>query len=86
MLGMSETGILVHHESYECKCRLNERLCNSKQTQNHDKSWCECKICDDWNSCNDDYMWNPSTCDCECNKACRIDEIQKFKIVLVKNI
>ena len=22
----------------------------------------------------DDYMWNPSTCDCECNKACKIDE------------
>ena len=21
-------------------------------------------------------MWNPSTCDCECNKACQIDECQ----------
>ena len=19
-------------------------------------------------------MWNPSTCDCECNKTCKIDE------------
>ena len=25
-------------------------------------------------SCKDDYAWNLSTCDCECNKACKIDE------------
>ena len=24
-------------------------------------------------------MWNPSTCDCECNKACKIDEYSDFK-------
>ena len=24
----------VHHESCECKCRLNERVCNSKQKLN----------------------------------------------------
>ena len=21
-----------------------------------------------------DYMWNPSACNCECNKACKIDK------------
>ena len=24
-------------------------------------------------------MWNPSTCDCECNKACKIDEYLDIK-------
>ena len=23
---------------------------------------------DDCGSCKDDYMWNPSICDCECNE------------------
>ena len=27
------------------------------------------KELDDWSSCKDDYIWNPSTCECECNKA-----------------
>ena len=25
-------------------------------------------------SCKDDYIWNPRTCDCESNKACKIYE------------
>ena len=24
-------------------------------------------------------MWNPSNCDCECNKACKIDEYLDIK-------
>ena len=28
---------------------------------------------DDWGSCKND-MWNPSICDCERNKSCKIDE------------
>ena len=24
-------------------------------------------------------MWNPSTCNCECNKACKIDEYIDIK-------
>ena len=34
---------------------------------------------DDWGYCKNDYMWNPSTCYCECNKACKIDEHLDFK-------
>ena len=41
---------------------------------NHDECRCECKEFNDWSSCRNDYIWNPTTCDCECNKACKIDE------------
>ena len=29
---------------------------------------------DDWSSYEKDYMWNPGTCDCESNKASKLDE------------
>ena len=58
----------------QIKCRLNESACNSKQKWNHDESLWECKELDDQVSCKNDYMLNPSTCGCECNKACKIDE------------
>ena len=51
MLGVNETKFLIQHESFECKCRLNESACNSKQKWNHDKCWCDCKELDDWSYC-----------------------------------
>ena len=59
---------IVLHELCECKCVLNESVCNSKQKKNHDEYWCGWKELDDWLFCKNDYTWNPSTCDCECNK------------------
>ena len=59
--GINEARFLVQHASCECKCGLNEKLCNSKQKWNYDKYWCECKDSDDWSSCKKEYMWN-STC------------------------
>ena len=29
--------------------------------------------------CEKGYKWNPSTCDCEWNKACKIDEYLDIK-------
>ena len=31
-------------------------------------------------------MWNPCTCDCKCNKACKTDEYLDVKIVRAENI
>ena len=36
MSRVNETSFLFQHESCECKCRLNESVCNSKQNSNHD--------------------------------------------------
>ena len=65
----NETRFLVHHESCECKCRLNENVCNSKQKWNDDKCRCECNKVDDWGFCKKDCIWNTSAHDCDYNKA-----------------
>ena len=67
--GVNKVRFLVKHESRECKYGLNENVCNSKRKWNHNECRYECKELDDWDSCKDDYIWNPSTSDCECNKA-----------------
>ena len=77
--GLTEARFLVQHESCECKCRLSESVSNSKQTWDHNECKFECTELEDWGSCKNDYMWNPSTCDCECNKACKIYEYLDIK-------
>ena len=37
------------------------------------------KKIDDWYSCRNDFIWNPSTCDCACNNTCKIDEYLDIK-------
>ena len=69
----------MKHQSCERKCGLNKTVCNSKQKWDHNEYWCECKELDDWGSCKNDYMWNPSMCDCEYNKACKSDEYLDIK-------
>ena len=39
----------------------------------------ECKRLYDLGSCKNDYIWNPNTCDCECNKECKTDEYLDIK-------
>ena len=53
--------------------------CYSKQKKKHDECRCECKELDNLDFCNYDYILNPSTCDCECNKACNFDEYLDIK-------
>ena len=47
---------------------------------------CESKKLDDWGSCEKGYMWNLSTCDCNCNKACRIHEYLDINIFSCKKL
>ena len=90
---VNETRFLVQYKLCRCKSELSESGCNSNQKWNHDESprEChdesprECKVLDDQGSCKDDYMWNSSTRDCKCNKACKIDKYLKLKIDCAKN-
>ena len=63
----------------ECKCRLNKNVCNSKQKCDPGECRCKCKKLDDWCSYENDYMGNPSTQDCERNRACKVDEYLDIK-------
>ena len=47
MSGINEARFLVYHKSCECKCGLNESVCNSNQKWNHAECRCECKELDD---------------------------------------
>ena len=33
-----------------------------------------CKELIDKGACDKGYVWNPSNCECECDKSCNIDE------------
>ena len=56
------------------------------QKLNLDECWFECNEVDDYSSCKDDYMWNPSTCDCECNKTYKFDEYVDIRNCSCKNV
>ena len=71
MYKVHETRFLVQHKLCECQCGLKESVYNSKQKENYAEFRCECKELDHWDSC-ECKMWNPSTCNCEHNKACKL--------------
>ena len=58
---------------------MNESVCSSKQKWNQDECRCECKDLADWGCCKIDYIWIPSMCDCECNKACKVNQYLDIK-------
>ena len=43
MSRVKETRFVVQHKSLECKCRLNENVCDLKQKWYHCKCRYECK-------------------------------------------
>ena len=51
---------------------MNENECNSKQKWNLNECRHECKELDDWGSCESDYIWNPITCNFECNDHAKL--------------
>ena len=62
---MNESKTLTKHISWECKCRFDEKKCNSDQWSNSNKYWCQCKK---RHVCEKDYVWNPAACNCENRK------------------
>ena len=79
MSAVNETRALVQHELFKYKCGFNKSICNSKKKWSHDECWCEFKELDGWGFGKDDYMWNPGTCECGCNKACKLNKYLAIK-------
>ena len=46
---------------------------------NDDKCRCEYKELIDKGTCDKGFIWNPSNCECECDKSCNIGEYLDYK-------
>ena len=64
--GINESKTLKKHISCECKCRFDERKCNSYQWWNNNKCIRDCKK---RHVCEKDYVCSPATCCCENGKC-----------------
>ena len=74
----NKTRHIKWHETCKCKCRLDASACNNKQHWNDDKCRWECKeliikVCDKGS------IWNPSNCECECDKSCDVGEYLDYE-------
>ena len=86
LMRLNETRNVLWHESCKCFCKLNSSVCNDKQIWNDDT----CKY-----DCNEDfvgiisfakgYTWNPSTCECQCDKWCKLGQYLHHKNFVCKN-
>ena len=76
---INETRHIIWHETCKCTCRLTGSVCNNRQRCNEDKCRCECKELIDKGVNDKEFIWNPSTCKCECYKSCGIGEYLDYK-------
>ena len=56
-------------------CRFDPSVWNDKQYWNSDKYRCEYKELIDKGKCDDGFIWNPTICECECDK---LGEVGKY--------
>ena len=70
----NETRHIKWRETCKCICGLDGIICDSKQGWNKDKCRCEVKELIDKGVCDKGFIFNPSNCECECDKSCGIGE------------
>ena len=75
----NEARHIKWHETWQCKCKLDESVCNNKQRWNKDKRRCECKELIDKGRCDKGFIWNPCNCECECDKSCDVGEYLDYE-------
>ena len=73
----NETRHIKWHETY--KCRLDASFCNNKQCWNEDKCKCEFKELIEKDVSDKGFIWNPSNCECECDKSCNVGEYLDYE-------
>ena len=80
MQRINETRHIIWHETCKCVCKLASSARNNRQRFHKDKCRRECK--EDLNNnetCDKGFIWNPSNCECECDKSCGIGEYLDYK-------
>ena len=74
-----ETRHTKWHKTCKCKCRLDASVCNSEELYNENKFWCDYKELIDKGVYNKGYAWNPSNCECECDKSWAIGKYLDYE-------
>ena len=75
----NETRHIKWHETCKRICRLDSIVYNNKQRWYNDKCRCKRKELVDKGVCDKGYAWNPSNCECECDKSCDIGEYLDYE-------
>ena len=75
----NETRYIKWHETCKCECKFGENVCNNKQRWNNNKYRCEYKELIDKEVCDEGFIWNPSNCECECDKVCDVGEYLDYE-------
>ena len=75
----NETKHIKWHETCKCICRLDAIVCNNKQRWNKNKWRWEGKELINKCICDKECAWNPSNCECECDKSCNTSEYLDYK-------
>ena len=75
----NKTRHIKWHETCKCKCRLDASVCNNKKRWNDDKCRFRTKELIDKGVWNKGSIWDPSNCECECDKLCDVDEYLNYK-------
>ena len=58
---------------------VDQIRCNNKQRWNNDKCRYKYKELIDKGVCDKGYAWNPSNCECECDKSCNLGEYLDYE-------
>ena len=75
----NETGHIKCHKTCKCRCRLDGSICSNKPRWNDDKCRWECKELIYKGLWDKGFIWNPSNCECECDKSCDIGEYLDYE-------
>ena len=67
------------HGTCTFKSKLDASVYNEKQRWNNNKWRYECKELIDKSRCDDEFIWNPSICECVFDKSCNAREYLDFE-------
>ena len=73
----NDTRYIKLHET--CKCRLDASVSNNKQHWKKYKCRCEYKELIDKGSFDKRFIWNLSSCECQCDKSCNVGEYLDYE-------
>ena len=74
----NETKNIKWNETCKCKSRLHRNVItnNARIMRNADPNVKNCLVN---GSCDRGFIWNPSNCECECDKLCVVGEYLDYK-------